>query len=197
MVATRSTPSSTNTDPRILELFDVVKALQDQNAKLARRNEEQCLRSEALEAKEVKLQEQLAEMQNNKIEATKALLRAFQPFTAAIEAVVVPHRFREPSIGTYDGTGDPQIHVDAFQTQMKINGGNDAVSCKMFVGTLTDVALKWFKGLTSRSITGPEGNCAERRTLDRRQRRCKHHLLRGRIHLIGKKKVCTFHHACY
>lgn len=62
MVATRNTLSSSNTDPRILEQLDLVRALQDQNAKQARRNEEQRLRSQALEAREVRLQEQLVEM---------------------------------------------------------------------------------------------------------------------------------------
>lgn len=46
--------------------------------------------------------------------------------------------------------------MDAFQTQMMNSGGNDAVSCKMLAGTITDVALKWFKGLTSLSVTSFE-----------------------------------------
>lgn len=37
---------------------------------------------------------------------------------------------------------------------MFINGGNDAINCKIFAGTLAKVALKWFKGLPVRSVTG-------------------------------------------
>lgn len=83
------------------------------------------------------------------LEATRTPLRAFHPFTAEIQAVEIPPGFREPVIGNYNGTRDPQSHVDAFQTQMFI-------SCKMFVGKLTEVVLKWFKGLPVRSVTGFE-----------------------------------------
>lgn len=37
-----------------------------------------------------------------------------------------------------------------------ISGSNDATSYKMFTDTLADVALKWFKGLPLRSVTGFE-----------------------------------------
>lgn len=39
---------------------------------------------------------------------------------------------------------------------MFISGGNDTVSCKTFARTLVEVALKWFKGLSARSITSFE-----------------------------------------
>lgn len=39
---------------------------------------------------------------------------------------------------------------------MFIGGGNDTISYKMFVGTLVEVALKWFKGFPVRSVTGFE-----------------------------------------
>lgn len=39
---------------------------------------------------------------------------------------------------------------------MMISGDNDVVICKMFARTLTNMALKWFKGLTSRSVTNFE-----------------------------------------
>lgn len=38
-------------------------------------------------------------------------------------------------------------------SKMFISGGNDAISCTMFAGTLDEVALKLFKGLSARSMT--------------------------------------------
>jgi len=36
---------------------------------------------------------------------------------------------------------------------MLISGGNDAVRCKVFVGTLAGTTLKWFSSLPRSSIT--------------------------------------------
>lgn len=68
----------------------------------------------------------------------------------------MPPRFRELVIGSYNDTRDPQSHVDAFQMQMYISGGNDAINCKMFARTLAEGALKWFKGLPMCSVIGFE-----------------------------------------
>lgn len=73
-------------------------------------------------------------------------MRGFVPFTNEIQRVPVPHNFREPVIDSYDGSKDPQAHMAAFETQMSISGGDDAIICKMFAGTLKDTALKWFTG---------------------------------------------------
>lgn len=72
--------------------------------------------SQAMEAREAQLQQQLADMQHftQVLEATRTPLWAFQPFTAAIQGAEIPPRFLEPAIGTYNGTGDPQSHMDAF-----------------------------------------------------------------------------------
>lgn len=83
-------------------------------------------------------------------------MRAFQPLSEAIQAVEIPHQFWEPVIRAYNGTGDPQSHVDAVQNQMFISGDNDVISCKMLVDTLTEVALKCLKGVPPRSVVGFE-----------------------------------------
>ncbi|RDX71021.1 hypothetical protein CR513_49673, partial [Mucuna pruriens] len=43
-------------------------------------------------------------------------------------------------------------HLQAFQTQMYINGGNDPLSCKLSPGTLQGVAMHWLATLPPRSI---------------------------------------------
>ncbi|RDX83582.1 hypothetical protein CR513_35485, partial [Mucuna pruriens] len=47
---------------------------------------------------------------------------------------------------------DPHAHLQAFQTQMYISGGDDKLSCKLFLGTLRGVALQWIMNLPPRSI---------------------------------------------
>lgn len=55
-------------------------------------------------------------------------------------------------ISSYYGTRDPSNHVATSQSQIFIRRGYDAISCKMFVGTLKDVVLEWFTGLHARSV---------------------------------------------
>ncbi|RDY04806.1 hypothetical protein CR513_11441, partial [Mucuna pruriens] len=66
-----------------------------------------------------------------------------QPFSVEID---------ENPIEPYDGTQDPHAHLQAFQTQMYISGGNDKLSCKLFPGTLRGVAMHWMATLPARSI---------------------------------------------
>jgi len=69
-----------------------------------------------------------------------------------IEEVVPPH-FLIPKVTPFTGKGDPESHLKAFRAQMLISGGNDALRCKMFVGTLTGTTLKWFSKIPNGSIT--------------------------------------------
>jgi len=46
---------------------------------------------------------------------------------------------------------DPEAHLTAFHTQMMLVGSSDAVRCKLFMSTLTGMAMDWF-------ISLPEGH---------------------------------------
>jgi len=74
------------------------------------------------------------------------------PLSTAIMAEVVPQHFIIPKIPSFTGNSDPDAHLKAFNAQMLVSGGNDAVRCKVFVGTLADTALKWFGSLPRSSI---------------------------------------------
>ena len=52
----------------------------------------------------------------------------------------------------YDGTTDPDDHVDAFLTQINLFATNDATLCRVFPITLKGAALSWFRGLPECSI---------------------------------------------
>ncbi|XP_068475293.1 uncharacterized protein [Phaseolus vulgaris] len=75
-----------------------------------------------------------------------------QPFTQNIIDEQVPPSFMVPKITPFSGTGDPELHLMAFRVQMLISGGSDAVRCKMFAGTFTGIALRWFNNIPDHSI---------------------------------------------
>jgi len=48
---------------------------------------------------------------------------------------------------------DPESDLTAFDTQMMLVGGSDAVKCKLFMSTLTGIAMDWFISLPEGHIT--------------------------------------------
>ncbi|RDX65669.1 hypothetical protein CR513_55654, partial [Mucuna pruriens] len=59
-----------------------------------------------------------------------------QSFSEDIDETTIPSNFREVVIEPFDETQDPHTQLQAFQTQMYINRGNNRLSCKLFPGTL-------------------------------------------------------------
>jgi len=72
------------------------------------------------------------------------------PFSQLILKTVIPNTFTGPKV-TFTGMEDPTAHLTAFHTQMMLVGGSDAVRCKLFMRTLTGMAMDWF-------ISFPEGH---------------------------------------
>jgi len=60
---------------------------------------------------------------------------------------------------------DSEAHLSAFHTQMMLVGGFDAVRCKLFMSTLTGMAMDWFISLPEGHIT----SCAQLSPLFREQ----------------------------
>ena len=54
---------------------------------------------------------------------------------------------------SFTGVEDPEAHLTAFHTQMMLSGGSDAVYCKMFMSTLSGIAMEWFVSLPEGHIT--------------------------------------------
>ncbi|RDX82515.1 hypothetical protein CR513_36686, partial [Mucuna pruriens] len=75
-----------------------------------------------------------------------------QPFCEEIDEARIPPHFREIMVDPFDETQDPHAHLQVFQTQMYISGGDDKLSCKLFPRTLRGVALQWMMNLPPRSI---------------------------------------------
>jgi len=167
-------------NPELAQLLEAVRELQEKNVEQQKQNDEhQRFQAEAqarevnlkqqledrerelrhqIEARERELWEQLELLRNNctGAETTRLIPKVFQPFSTEIQVVEIPRHFWEPTIDSYDGTSDPHSHVSTFQTQMFISGVDDALSCKIFVGTLKGVSHKWIAGLPATSITNFE-----------------------------------------
>ncbi|RDX93633.1 hypothetical protein CR513_24072, partial [Mucuna pruriens] len=52
-----------------------------------------------------------------------------QPFNEEIDQTPIPQSFQELVMEPFDGTQDPHTHLQAFQTQMYISGGDDRLNC--------------------------------------------------------------------
>jgi len=74
------------------------------------------------------------------------------PFSQAILETAIPNTFTGPKV-TFTGMEDPEAHLTAFHTQMMLVGGSDAVRCKLFMSTLTGMAMDWFISLLEGHIT--------------------------------------------
>ena len=65
---------------------------------------------------------------------------------------MVPNTFAGPKV-IFTGMEDPEAHLTVFHTQMVLVGGSDAVRCKLFMSTLTVMAMDWFISLPNGHIT--------------------------------------------
>ncbi|RDY08808.1 hypothetical protein CR513_06921, partial [Mucuna pruriens] len=55
-----------------------------------------------------------------------------QPFSEEIDDTPILVNFRKVVVEPFDGTQDPHTHLQAFQTHIYINRGNDPLNCKLF-----------------------------------------------------------------
>ena len=74
------------------------------------------------------------------------------PFSQAILETAIPSMLTGPKV-TFTGMDDPEVHLTAFHTHMMLVGGCDAVRCKLFMSTLTGMAMDWFISLPEGHIT--------------------------------------------
>ena len=81
------------------------------------------------------------------------------PFSQEILDAAIPNTFAGPKV-IFTGMEDPETHLAAFHTQMVLIGGSDAAKCKLFMSTLTGMAMDWF-------ISLPEGHITSFRQLSR------------------------------
>ncbi|KAK4394079.1 hypothetical protein Sango_1878700 [Sesamum angolense] len=78
------------------------------------------------------------------------------PFSAAILAEALPAGVKVSNLSKYDGTGDPQEHLDKFYAKIDWYDLSDTAYCKVFRTTLSKRALAWFKQLPAGTISSLE-----------------------------------------
>ena len=61
-------------------------------------------------------------------------------FTEPVRAYTMPDKFKMPRVEKYDGSEDPQSHLEAFREHIVLHGTLDAIACRAFPLTLTRVA---------------------------------------------------------
>ncbi|KAL0445647.1 UNVERIFIED_CONTAM: hypothetical protein Slati_1692600 [Sesamum latifolium] len=69
-----------------------------------------------------------------------------------ILAEALPQAIRIPSLTEYDGTGDPEDHLEKFLAKVDLLDMSDAGYCKIFRTTLFGKAMAWFNQLPIHTI---------------------------------------------
>jgi hypothetical protein len=68
------------------------------------------------------------------------------------ELMACPDKFKMPRIEKYNGSGDPQDHLEAFREHIILQGIPDEIACRAFPLTLKGVAKDWFTGLPPKTV---------------------------------------------
>jgi len=75
------------------------------------------------------------------------------PFTRKIVEYLIPRVFaKPPKLETYDGTTDPDEHVEHIDTVLEYHQARGEAKCKLFILTLKGATMTWFKGFEDNSI---------------------------------------------
>ncbi|KAL0414324.1 UNVERIFIED_CONTAM: hypothetical protein Sradi_1634100 [Sesamum radiatum] len=78
------------------------------------------------------------------------------PFSFAILAEALPACIKVSNLPEYDGTGDPQEHLNKFYAKIGWYDLSDAAYCKVFRTTVSKRALAWFNQLPTGTISSLE-----------------------------------------
>ncbi|KAL0435525.1 UNVERIFIED_CONTAM: hypothetical protein Sradi_0260400 [Sesamum radiatum] len=78
------------------------------------------------------------------------------PFSPAILAEALPVGVKVSNLPEYDGTGDPQEHLDKFYAKIDWYDLSDTAYCKVFRTTLSKRTLAWFNQLPGGTISSLE-----------------------------------------
>ena len=66
------------------------------------------------------------------------------PFTNTIIEVPLPDKWKGFNRDRYDGSTDPDEHIDAYTTHMSLYTSDDAVLCRVFPTYLKGATISWF-----------------------------------------------------
>ncbi|KAK4398699.1 hypothetical protein Sango_1345400 [Sesamum angolense] len=101
-------------------------------------------------------EEQRQEEVNSRVSRPEVAQTQEHPFSTAILAEALPAGVKVSNLIEYDGTGDPQEHLDKFYAKIDWYDLSDAAYCKVFRTTLSKRALAWFNQLPAGTISSLE-----------------------------------------
>ena len=78
--------------------------------------------------------------------------RTDSPFTTFVTSFPLPPKFHMPQVESYDGSKDPQDHLESFKTLMHLQGVANKIMCSAFPTTLKGPTRFWLSRLTPNSI---------------------------------------------
>ncbi|XP_020206188.1 uncharacterized protein LOC109791311 [Cajanus cajan] len=73
-------------------------------------------------------------------------------FIPDIAGARLPDNWKNLALERYDGTTDPEEHLDSFVTQVGLYTDEDAVMCKVFPRSLKGPTLSWFTRISTGSV---------------------------------------------
>jgi len=128
-----------------------INALRAENQRIRRQTERTVRRREMPQEEEVQeetsdQEESRAQTNPNQIGARAGTPRR-HPFVDGIMTVDLPARWKGLTMNQYDGTTDPEEHIDIFTTQVGLYTTEDAILCHVFPTSLKGPALRWFTRL--------------------------------------------------
>ena len=88
--------------------------------------------------------------------ANDLVYRTDSSFTPTINSHPLPHKFKMPSLNSYDGTRDPFDHIAIFKTTMHLQEVPNEIICRAFPTTLKRPARVWFSKIPSNTMSSFE-----------------------------------------
>nr|KYP60900.1 hypothetical protein KK1_023320 [Cajanus cajan] len=64
----------------------------------------------------------------------------------------LPFRWKPLHLDRYDGTTDPDEHIDLYTIQVNLYTNEDAILCRVFPTSLKGATLNWYTQLPAESI---------------------------------------------
>ena len=74
------------------------------------------------------------------------------PFFEDIKRIEVPRYFTRPAFVIYNGKTDPVEHLSHFSQLMALYHKKDSLMCKVFLSSLSPIAIRWFNGKSNTGI---------------------------------------------
>jgi len=93
------------------------------------------------------------------------------PFSRAILEAPCLSKVKMPYVEPFDGTTNPDGHLDVYKAQMYVLDMDNATCCRYFSATLKGIAQKWFNGLPKGSITSSNWQSCSARTSSRAKKK--------------------------